>query len=313
MKVIKLEYSFNRQIKGSYLSKALASAINESKKPLLSDYEIFLMVCDIYRAKKTKYLRGNYPSIGQYKRARAILVDARIIDRDQNYPSLWKVVSQGNVLADNIVCVADPYCYISHLSAMQRYGITLRNPHALYITRPTNKIVSKFIKENEAKNNSRLMFLNTETQEQEVIDSPDVKQINHKPKVRGRDVVVKKTKRSGKFIKIKGSNVRIASIGQVFLDMLEDPKKCGGMYHVLEVWDEHASIYLKEISSHINAAGTGIAKVRAGYILSERMGISTDHIQNWVKYVQRGGSRRLDPEASYSSKFSEKWMLSLNV
>ena len=75
----------------------------------------------------------------------------------------------------------------------------------------------------------------------------------------------------------------------------------------------NTSIYLKAISSRINAAGTEIAKVRAGYILSERMGISTDHIQNWAKYVQRGGSRKLDPDASYSSKFSEKWMLSLNV
>ena len=36
-------------------------------------------------------------------------------------------------------------------------------------------------------------------------------------------------------------------------------------------------------------------------------------IDEWAKNVQRGGSRKLDPEGPYRETFSERWSLSLNV
>lgn len=291
----------------THFAEAIASVVEASGAALLSDYDMFLMACDIYRAKTVKYLRGDYPSVEQYKRARAVLKDAGTITADTDYSRLWRVVSRGKEAADEVVCSADPYCYISHLSAMQRYGVSLRRPEALYLTRPTNDVVKGFLDDRRVKERSRLTF------SQEVVEAPVLMQVSHPRRVRGRNVSVKKTKSSGTFRPVRGSTVRVASIGQVFLDMLEDPKICGGMSHVLEVWDEHAQTYLKEILQRVDEAGTGIAKVRAGYILSERMGVSTQFIDVWEHHAQRGGSRKLDPDADYAPRFSERWMISINV
>jgi predicted transcriptional regulator of viral defense system len=303
----KSEAYFQDAHKMTNFAEAIASAIEASEAILLSDYDMFLMACDVYRAKTVKYLRGDYPSVEQYKRARSVMKEARIIDADKNYSRLWRVVSRGREAADEVVCSADPYCYISHLSAMQRYGITLRRPEALHITRPTNEVVKGLLEKRKEEDRPRLTF------SQEAVDAPTLTQVRHPRKIRGRNLSVKKTKFSGQFRPVRGSGVRVASIGQVFLDMLEDPKLCGGMSHVLEVWDEHAQTYLKEISQRVDEAGTGIAKVRAGYILSERMGIQNGSIGAWELHAQRGGSRKLDPDADYNPHFSERWMISINA
>jgi predicted transcriptional regulator of viral defense system len=304
---MKSETYFQEIHKMTYFAEAIASAVEASGGNLLSDYDMFLMACDIYRAKTVKYLRGEYPSVEQYKRARTILKEARIIEADPDYSRLWRVVSRGKEAADEVVCSADPYCYVSHLSAMQRYGISLRRPESLYLTRPTNEAVKSLLEGRKTEDRSRLTFA------QEVVKAPTLLQVSHPDKVRGRKVSVKKKKISGTFRPVRESKVRVASIGQVFLDMLEDPKICGGMSHVLEVWAEHARTYIKEISQRVDEAGTDIAKVRAGYILSERMGILSKPIDAWESCAQRGGSRKLDPDADYAPRFSEKWMISINV
>lgn len=291
----------------THFAEALASAVEASGATLLTDYEMFLMASDIYRAKTVKYLRGEYPSVEQYKRARVVLKEANVIMADTDYSRLWRVVSRGKEAADDVVCSADPYCYISHLSAMQRYGVSLRRPEALYLTRPTNEVAKSLLNNRKMEDRSRLTF------SQKLIEAPALLQVRHPNRVRGRRVSVKKTKFLGDFRQVRGSAVRVASIGQVFLDMLEDPRICGGMEHVLEVWEEHAQTYLKEIVQQVDEAGTDIAKVRAGYIISERMGILSNSVDAWVQYAQRGGSRKLDPDADYAPRFSERWMISINV
>lgn len=112
---------------------------------------------------------------------------------------------------------------------------------------------------------------------------------------------------------MRGSFVRATEIGQTFLDMLESPERCGGMSHVLDVFNNHAEKYLKQIVERIDRTETKLTKVRAGYIISELLGISNPTVESWSQFAQRGGSQKLDPKAVYASQFSERWMLSLNV
>lgn len=95
--------------------------------------------------------------------------------------------------------------------------------------------------------------------------------------------------------------------------MLTEPSLCGGMHHVLDVWENEASQWVQEITAAIDQLDVKIVKVRAGYILSEVMDIDHPALHNWEKFAQRGGSRKLDPDAEYAPEFSERWMISINV
>jgi predicted transcriptional regulator of viral defense system len=95
---------------------------------------------------------------------------------------------------------------------------------------------------------------------------------------------------------------------------VERPQYCGGMAHVIDVWREHAHTFREEIVNTMDEVGTEIAKVRAGYLLDEVLEAGDDsRIQGWVQFAQRGSSRVLDPTKDFSSAYSEKWILSINV
>jgi hypothetical protein len=85
------------------------------------------------------------------------------------------------------------------------------------------------------------------------------------------------------------------------------------MRHVLDVWEREAGSWVQEIVAAIDELDVKIAKVRAGYIFSEIMEIDHPELQKWEKLAQRGGSRKLDPDAGYVPEFSKRWMISINV
>ncbi|MDQ8194006.1 hypothetical protein QEH59_06195 [Coraliomargarita sp. SDUM461004] len=212
--------------------------------------------------------------------------------------------------AEEICGVIDPFGYISHLSAMARYGLTDRRSKALQITLPDAKTGKQLWKEQ--------IFERDYTEEERTSLSP-AEIISPSPrssfpiKVRGQEISIKRTSHLADSQPIKGSLSRIEKVGQVFAGMLEEPDLCGGMKHVIEVWEEHAQTYLEEIIEAVESRPKGITKVRAGYLLDELLGIKNPRIENWTQFAQRGGSRMLNPSAPFESKFSEKWMLSLNV
>jgi predicted transcriptional regulator of viral defense system len=186
---------------------------------------------------------------------------------------------------------------------MQRYGLTTRSPEALVLSTPFNWKALRAQKELE-----------------DFGDRPEgdefrypLTQIVFPNQVRKRRVEIHTTKRAPIIKPIRGSTARIAAVGDTFVQTLDRPELCGGMAHVLDVWDEHARTYANEIIAAIDNAPEKLIKVRAGYILSERIGVHDLRIERWTQFAQRGGSQRLDPSQPYASKYSEKWMISLNV
>lgn len=273
--------------------------------PVITPFKLFELIRQMYaeRAGRALYLRDDAPTSKTFSDLRLNLKKSGIIAADKDYGSrLIRILGASDQPAESIVCLADPTCYISHLSAMQRWGITNRTPNTLIVTRPDRAAGVRILKE---------------VMQEEIgpgMDTPfPLRFIAHPKKVRRRPLSVYQSKAYGHSVRIRGEQAQIATIGQTFLDTIDLPDSCGGMGHVLETWDAHALTYLEDIIAAVNEISSSILVCRAGYILEERLSVRDPRIEAWKDFAQRGSSRRLDPSAPFAPTYSESWMLSLNV
>jgi len=95
--------------------------------------------------------------------------------------------------------------------------------------------------------------------------------------------------------------------------MLREPKLCGGIRHVLDIYESNAKRFSQLIIDEVDRHGAPIDKVRVGFVLEEVCQLSSPVLNQWAVHAQRGGSRKLDADAEYSPDYSEKWKLSINV
>ena len=281
----------------------LAKMLTQKEQAVVTPYAFFRLIQVMYREGKSLYLREATPNEEIYYRRRRNMYKAGIIRNDRNYGSrLIRVLAVSEQSAEEIVCLADPLCYVSHLSAMQRWGLTDRSSKALICTRPDRKI-------------SAAQLSNMMSNHPGPLPPKRLRlyYIGHPKTVRNRPIRVFESKAAGASINVRGSDMRLATIGQTFLDMLQQPELCGGISHVLDIFDEHANIWINEIVASVDSSNSSIVKSRAGYILEERLELRHEKIEAWKGSVQRGGSRKLDPSKAYAPDFSETWMISLNV
>ena len=296
------------EIRSRKLTRAgthLAKMLEEHGKPIITPFEFFRFICRMHREipRRKLYLRRKTPTLDDYSRLKLMLQKASVIgtDRDYSRRGIIRVLAVSDLPAEDIVCLVDPTCYVSHLSAMQRWGITDRRPDSLIMTRPDRKAVAAQL---------RACMADSLSKDEE---RRFLRIIRHPSRVRGRAVHIYETKTAGASLKNRGSDVRLSTIGQTFLDMLQEPGLCGGMSHVFDVWEEHAETYLNEVVATVDVATSGLVKSRAGYILEERLGLHHRDIECWKAFGQRGSSRKLDPAKAFAPTFSETWMISLNV
>ena len=279
------------------LGEAVAKSLRRAKRPLIEDRHIWTILIEIYRERSVGYLRGEAPALSTLNRVKDLLRAERIISRDHDYARAWRVNELPDVQADEAVCLIDEGTCISHLSAMQKFNLTERRPQTLFLTVSTNDQWRD------------LAEMPPQSGEETLI-----RQRRHHPEfVRSRELDIFQTKNFPRTTQIKSSPVRVTDISETFLNMLEHPERCGGMSHVLDVYEQHAKSYLSQIVKRIDVSEVKLTKVRAGYIITERLGLKSPMAEDWQRFAQRGGSQRLDPKAPYKPTFSENWMLSLNV
>jgi predicted transcriptional regulator of viral defense system len=279
------------------LGEAVAKALRRGKRPLVEDHNIWEILLQIYQERSVAYLRGDAPTLSTLARVKDLLRSERIISRDHDYARVWRVNELPDVQADEAVCLLDEGTCVSHLSAMQKFNLTERRPQTLFLTVATNDTWRELVELPD-----------------EADEEAPLRQRRHHPEVvRSRQLDIFQTKSFPRTTQLKSSVVRVTEIGETFLHMLEQSERCGGMSHVLDVYGKHAATYLPQIVRRIDRADAKLTKVRAGYILTEMLGLKNEVAEGWIKFAQRGGSQRLDPKAPYKPTFSERWMLSLNV
>jgi predicted transcriptional regulator of viral defense system len=295
-----------------YFSKAIEAALHDSGMSVITEFSLFgvispLLAMGTYADQPI----ARMPSLWGHDQLRAMirtLTKRRILAPDDDFKNgAWRVVrALTTATPEEAICLVDPFAYVSHLSAMQRYGLTDRSPEALHITTPKRMLWSEI----RAQRVRELLG--------EVPSSatpPPLVRIGLGPEqnVRGRPVILHQTVHPAVPTQLAGASDRIASIGRVFVDMLDQPQLCGGIHHVLDCFARHAETWQDEIVTAVDEYDSPIVKVRAGYIFDEELSLANPATERWTQFAQRGGSRKLDPHTPYGSVFSEKWMLALNV
>lgn len=290
-------------------TEGLEKFITDRDLPIVTFYDFFVLGYHLFHKKTLndeplKRLPHDWDQT-RAKNALRRLEARKVLVMDTDFRSgVWRVTQSTRAgSAEEVACIADPFVYVSHLSAMQRYGLTDRSPQALHLTTPKRALWN-------ALRDGRLHkdLPDLEENEQPVLNRP-----GFKGTIRRRPIVVHVSSRPWVPFPVSGEETRITSIGQTFADMLAEPHLCGGMRHILDIWENEAEQWVPEIIAAIDLLDSKIAKVRAGYILSEVMDIEDPALHNWERFAQRGGSRKLDPDAEYAPEFSERWMISINV
>jgi predicted transcriptional regulator of viral defense system len=293
--------------------KAITLAIGELEQPVVTSYQLGLIVFNLYKTRSYKgaaiaSLQKPYPDSKTFNRTLSQLQDEGILTSYKGFPekSVFSLLGRSHDSAEDIVCTVDPFSYISHLSAMEYHGLTNRFPGKLYISSPSPSQWKIYAHEKMEKDLEGNLAIYSEN------NMPELRRTRLE-KIDRREIHRFSSVHWGAYKNVKGRTMRVSTIGRTFLDMLRNPEFCGGINHVLEIFDEHAESYLRLVIDEVDQHGAPIDKVRAGYLLDERLGLAFDELKDWLKLAQRGGSRKLDASSEYEPVWSEKWCLSLNV
>jgi predicted transcriptional regulator of viral defense system len=287
-------------------AKQVAETLAACKEPVITPSRLKLEIDALYSSGKKLNLPKSADKRVVFARIKRNLIQNRIILADADYHTrCYRVLSNPDGSPEDICCIVDPNCAISHISALHRFGITVRRSLSIHLTTFKPRKHGTEVGSSEADDPRGHADVDSE--------SIRTKIIRHPTTVRGQSVEIHYSQYPRHAQPIRDTFARISTIGQTFLDTLTDPALCGGMRHVLEIWREHAAGYKEEIIRIVDESSVGLAKIRAGYILSELLGLKDQRVLAWVRFAQRGGSRVLDPERPYAPKFSERWMLSLNA
>ncbi|MCA2998052.1 MAG: hypothetical protein ING75_05550 [Rhodocyclaceae bacterium] len=293
------------------LLRALSVQIGRLNQPIVTSYHIGLMVFAAYRTKLLDgtplLLKKADPTRQQFTNAMNQLLSTGIVTSNPSARSyVFSILGRSNVAVSETVCSVDPFCYVSHLSAMEFHGLTDRLPRTLIVSTPPSPAWRGYAFELMKKDLGPDYELYIEA------GFPRLKRV-HPEKISGEKIEYVASTHMGAYKNVQGQTLRVATMGRTFLDMLRKPELCGGMQHVIDVFQQSAKNYLRLIGDELDLHGNSIEKVRAGYILSELCSIQDERVNSWKRFAQRGGSRKLDPNAEYSSTFSAEWCLSLNL
>lgn len=295
------------------LNQAATLTIAKHQQPIITAYELgfalFKMIVEGSVNDQPLKLHTRNPERRHYRHAvnfltsYGVLQEVRGVASQSTFSILGK---DDNTPAERIVCRIDPFSYLSHLTAMEFYGLTDRIPQTVYASSPNLREWKQFANKKMQKDLGEM--------EDEYLRADFPRLVRTKMrKIRRREISIFNRQHLGSFRTIRSSGVRVSTLGRTFLDMLREPDLCGGIRHVLSVYEGSATENIQLIVDDIDTHGTAIDKVRAGYVLSQRIGITHPTIDSWKQFAQRGGSRKLYAKNEYSPEYSEDWCLSLNV
>lgn len=198
-----------------------------------------------------------------------------------------------------------PHAYLTYLSAMRHYSITDRIPKQIQIELPSRA-------QWKAQNIEVVNQIDTSIDDKEII----LKYLPRYPK--NNDIYFKKkllvssTLSPKPYIQLD-NGVRVIEIGYLFVEMINNPKQCGGIDHVIDIFKEYGIAFKKKIYKAALESSL-VAQARIGLIFEEILKQNDPEITK-MKYRNkdlRGGSRVFLAGEDFSNIINVEWSLSLN-
>lgn len=287
--------------------------INEYKGAAISKKRLNEIIYYLYQTKEFDGLRvqgisKSTPTVREYSRYITKLEDSGIIKPERSLSSgstssFYIVNTPGKKSSLEMICSVFPYGYISYLSAMSWYGITDRIPKKIYFTAPSR---DSWKEKSFAEISDRLGS--------RVSSSDFIPPYPSNGVYFGKEISLSTI---ANMIEPRDADggIRVPDVGDLFIDMLRHPEKCGGEEHAIDVFMEHASTFKRKIINRTNLHGTAIDKARIGFMLCDVLGVNSETISDWKeeKSNSRGSSRKLISKADFSSIYSEDWNMSINI
>lgn len=103
--------------------KYLTQLVEDYGKPVLQPFEFFTLILRLYQNASAKklYLRKKRPDRNDYNRFKTMLYHMDTVRNDRDYGKCaLRILPISDCPAEDVVCLVDPMCYVSHLSAMER-------------------------------------------------------------------------------------------------------------------------------------------------------------------------------------------------
>lgn len=202
---------------------------------------------------------------------------------------------------EQILQEANPWAVFSHATAIAHHGLTHDIPKQLTANYFTSRQLTR-------------IPLGTTPEDWIELEMP----IGSRPRqIGGVSVNWVRTKESLDFgycvSSSQGIPIYVTDIERTLVDAIRAPAKCGGIQSTLHAW-KHAMDHLdvKRLIHYTERFENAVLRQRVGFLL-ELFGIREPAMEAWRTSLLRGGSMRLVAEAPYSSIYSERWNLSLNV
>lgn len=212
----------------------------------------------------------------------------------------------------NAVCDLFPYGYLSFLTAMKFYNLTMISSESIYFT-TFNRTLWKAV---SIKNISSKLSVDIK----EISDDFLSRMIPPYPvdqEVLGNDLIVTidSQLRDSEFDIVR-SGLRVQKMMPLLVDMTRKPQYCGGLELVLDIYIKQPLDVFEQLLPYLDKHGSAIDKARIGFICYRLLKIDHPLLNKWIIEIQsdnkRGSSRKLVSYLPFASKFDDIWNISLN-
>jgi len=231
--------------------------------------------------------------------------------------NIYQVNNKKQTEVTSDICSLYSQGYISHLSALDFYGLSNKIPKIIYFTVPQKNVWTQEAKTSVKKNmgdieynkyyddySYKFLKLYDEYPNLTHFLGYDVKVISSKSYNENQYQVLPDYK-----------NMRVKKLVFLFLDMLIKPNFFGGEQHVFDVFFNIDQKLYPMIVENARLFSSDINKARIGFLLNTVLKYENEIFDIWKRECKdkRGNSRKLIPSRKYSPVYSPEWNISINT